>query len=79
MTTVPVGAGRSVTTDRFDRVDVVSTRMAAPWGAIMMGAVTAIGLQFIFTALGIALGVTLTDAADATVQNAGTVSTTAFI
>lgn len=79
MTTVPVGAGRSVATDRFDRVDVVSTRMAAPWGAIMMGAVTAIGLQFIFTALGIALGVTLTDAADATPEDAGTISTTAFI
>lgn len=79
MTTVPVGAGRSMAVDRVDRVDAVSARIATPWGAIMMGAVTSIGLQFIFTALGIALGVTLTDAADATVQDAGTVSTTAFI
>ena len=79
MTTVPVGTGRVVAMDRVDRVGTVVERNRSPWGAIMMGAVTAIGLQLIFTALGIALGVTLTDAADATVRDAGTVSTTAFI
>lgn len=79
MTTIPAGTGRVVTTDRYDRVDTVAERVWSPWGAIMMGAVTAIGLQFIFTALGIALGATLTDAADATNPDAGVVSTTAFI
>lgn len=79
MTTIPAGTGRVVTTDRYDRVDTVAERIWSPWGAIMMGAVTAIGLQFIFTALGIALGATLTDASNANAQDAGTVSTTAFV
>lgn len=79
MTTIPAGTERVVTTDRYDRVDTVAERVWSPWGAIMMGAVTAIGLQFIFTALGIALGATLTDAADATSRDADAVSTTAFV
>lgn len=33
------------------------------WGAIMVGAVSAIGLQFIFTILGLAIGATVGDAA----------------
>lgn len=79
MTTVPVNSTRGVAVDHVDRVDTVAEGVRTPWGAIMMGAVTAIGLQFIFTALGIALGITLADAGDATVRDAGTVSTTAFI
>lgn len=79
MTTVPVNTGRMVAVDRVDRADTWVERSRTPWSAIMMGAVTAIGLQLIFTALGIALGVTLTDAADATAQDADAVSTTAFI
>jgi hypothetical protein len=31
------------------------------WGAIMLGVVTAIGLQFIFTVLGMAIGITASD------------------
>lgn len=79
MTTVPVNSPRGVAIDRVDRVDTVAEGVRTPWGAIMMGAVTSIGLQFIFTAMGIALGITLTDAANATVNDAGTISTTAFI
>ena len=41
---------------------VADHRVRGGWGAIMAGAVTAIGLQFLFTALGIALGVTVADA-----------------
>lgn len=35
-----------------------------PWGAIMMGAVTAIGVQFLFSVLGLALGVSASADAD---------------
>jgi hypothetical protein len=40
-------------------------RRRPPWGAIMMGAVTAIGAQFLFTAIGFALGFTAADNASA--------------
>lgn len=56
MTTVPV---HPISGEYPAAVAVTERRMRVGWGSIMMGAVTAIGLQFIFTALGVALGVTL--------------------
>ncbi len=48
---IPVTPGNTLT---VDRVVPLWTRIS--WGPIMMGAVCAIGLQFIFTVLGIAIG-----------------------
>ncbi|HEX2837448.1 MAG TPA: hypothetical protein VHN77_04910 [Phycisphaerales bacterium] len=55
MTTIPANVSTTSTlSDRHDRVATLWDH--ASWGPIMMGAVCAIGLQFIFTVLGIALG-----------------------
>lgn len=73
MTTVPVTAAYPA---REDRPAPVWGRVS--WGPIMMGAVTAIGLQFIFTILGIAFGVTAADTAGAadpaTIRTVGVVA-----
>ena len=49
----------------------------ATWGPIMMGVVTAIGVQFIFTVLGLAIGVTSMDHGDAASADRGTVGVAA--
>lgn len=57
MTTIPAGTPLPASQDR-----AVLGWGRISWGPIMMGAVTAIGLQFIFTVLGIAIGATAGDA-----------------
>jgi len=73
MTTVPV---HPIQTEYTATEVVVERRARVGWGSIMMGAVTAIGLQFIFTALGVALGVTIGSTTD---SDAGDLSVMAFI
>lgn len=73
MTTVPV---QHVPSDYRSEV-VPDRRVRVGWGSIMMGAVTAIGLQFIFTALGVALGATIDTASART--DAGDLGIMAFV
>lgn len=49
-----------------------STRSRVSWGPILMGAVAAVGLQTIFTVLGIAVGATVGDATASTGTSAQT-------
>lgn len=71
MTTLPADAV-SVPGDRGAHV---SAWQRISWGPIMMGAVSAIGLQFVFTVLGLAIGVTATDAHDVSTGTEDTVRT----
>ncbi|MBS0186660.1 MAG: hypothetical protein JSS51_01240 [Planctomycetes bacterium] len=52
-------------------------RVITGWGPIMMGAICAIGLQFIFTVLGIALGASAGDTTDVNTTSVRTVGVAA--
>ncbi len=59
MTSIPYTAGHA---ERHVDTLPRAAWNRATWGPIMMGAVVAIGLQFIFTVLGIAIGISSADA-----------------
>lgn len=62
MATIHAG---NVAVGEYARDDVRGVRWPrAAWGAILMGAITAIACQFVFTVLGIAIGFTVGDAQD---------------
>lgn len=70
MTTI---SQQPVVTERAVAVPTWDSRLRASWGAIMLGALSAVGLQFILTALGVALGMSLlsTDASAEGISMAG--------
>lgn len=66
MTTISANvSGASVVPSETD----LTTSRRVSWAPIMMGAVTAIGMQFIFTVLGIAIGVSTRSVADETTRS----------
>lgn len=79
MTNVPLGGSALDSArdrnDRFDRTDRPDTAYLSgmlkrtAWGAIIAGAAAAIGLQMVFTLLGLALGFSSVDAGDASNPN----------
>lgn len=62
MTTVPANVNYPLP---GDRTAVVPVWNRVGWGPIMMGVFSAIGVQLIFTMLGIAIGISSADASDA--------------
>ncbi len=50
----------------FEDDHIVRRHSRSAWGAVLSGAVIAIGLQFVFTVLGIALGISIADASNST-------------
>lgn len=70
----------SGTTPWVDNVGRAESRwLRVSWGPIMMGVIIAIGLQFIFTVLGIAIGATATDSASTGVGEVQTVGIAAGV